>query len=129
MSYLFQQDGDRTPIYAIPEINTMWISKNPDGTYNIPMFEAKNINEKQVQEYKNQSATYAELGLSQFIPHIPRITRELQKQDIYAEVDGNENNKKQEQVLKYLYKKLFGRENEILPASVPEMMQKFWSIR
>lgn len=129
MSELFRQDEDRSPVYAIAEFEKMIVSKNPDGTYNIPMFEAKNIDEKQVQEYKNQSATYAELGLSQFIPHIPRITRELQKQGIYAEVDGNENNKKQEQVLKYLYKKLFGRENEILPASVPEMMQKFWSIR
>jgi hypothetical protein len=129
MGELFRQDGDRTPVQSSPEIAKMTISKNPDGTYNIPMFEAKNINERQVQEYKNQSATYVELGLSQFIPHIPLIIWELQNQGIDAKVDGHESNQKQEQILKYLYKKLFGKEKEILPASVPEIMQKFWSAR
>jgi|GEM_PF-4180010 len=43
------------------------------------MFEAKNISEKQVQEYKESTKLYAELGLSQFIPHIPLINTELRK--------------------------------------------------
>ena len=67
----------QSSIMHAPELQNINISKNPDGTYNIPTFNATRITKKQVEEYKKNTSMYAELGLSQFIPHIPLISAEL----------------------------------------------------
>lgn len=89
------------------------------------MFEAKNISEKQVQEYKESTKLYAELGLSQFIPHIPLINTELRKKWIDATVDGQVSTTEQQQILKALYSKLFWK--EIISSSLGEVERAYGS--
>lgn len=61
------------------EISSIDISMNQDGTYSIPFLKETHITKVQVQEYISDISLYADLGLSQFIPHIPLITSELRK--------------------------------------------------
>lgn len=83
------------------------------------------MSEKQVNEAKNQMKIYTDLGLSQFIPHIPLIIGKMKGEGIGVEIDGRESNTEQEYIIKYFYRKLFEKKDEILPESVPEMMQRF----
>jgi len=66
-------------IRSSSEISSIDISMSPDGTYNIPLLKEKNLTKPQVQEYISNISLYANIGLSQFIPHIPLITEQLRK--------------------------------------------------
>ncbi len=122
MSELFRVEGISQ---SAPELTSISIMKNSDWTYDIPTFGAKNLSEKQVNEAKNQMKIYTDLGLSQFIPHIPLIIGKMKGEGIGVEIDGRESNTEQEYIIKYFYRKLFEKKDEILPESVPEMMQRF----
>ncbi len=114
-----------TPITNAPELNQVNISKNQDWTYNIPLFDAKGISKEQVEEYKESTKLYAELGLSQFIPHIPLINTELRKKWIDATIDGQVSTSEQQQILKAIYSKLFWK--EIISSSLGEVERAFSS--
>ena len=98
-----------TSIMNAPELTSIWIFLNEDGSYNIPTFGAKNISKEQLEEYKLNTLMYAELGLSQFIPLISKITTELQKAWYPTSIDGTTSTMEQQIVLKHLYSLLFGK--------------------
>jgi hypothetical protein len=112
-------------VSSAPEISQVTISKNPDGTFNIPLFEARNITKDQVNEYQEDTRLYAELGLSQLIPHIPLLTRELRNKWINTAIDGKTGTMEQQQILKSLYTQLFWK--EIISSSLTEVERAFSS--
>lgn len=119
-------EGEMTTTIAnAPELNQVNISKNQDWTYNIPLFDAKNISKEQVTEYKESTKLYAELGLSQMIPHIPLLTQELRNKWINTAIDGQVSTTEQQQILKALYAQLFWK--EIISSSLGEVEQAFSS--
>ena len=108
-----------------PELTSIRISMNQDGTYDIPFFQAKNISKEQVEEYKEDALMYAELGLSQFIPFIPRITDELRMGGVTTSIDGQMGTMEQQQILKYLYRLLFGK--EITSTNLADVKRAFFT--
>jgi hypothetical protein len=112
-----------TSIMNAPELVSIWVSMNEDGTYNIPLFWAERITKEQVKEYKENTILYAELGLSQFIPLIPRITSELQRSWHAISIDGKSSTMEQQILLKELYRLLFGK--EITSTNLSEVKHAF----
>jgi hypothetical protein len=123
MGELLKWESESIP--SSPELNQITISRNSNGTYSIPLFDAKGISKEQVEEYKESTKLYAELGLSQFIPHIPLINTELRKKWIDATIDGQVSTSEQQQILKAIYSKLFWK--EIISSSLGEVERAFSS--
>ncbi len=95
-----------------PEISNMNLIVNSNGTYNIPLLKENNLSKPQVQECLIDIGLYADLWLSQFIPHIPMITDELRKKWINTNIDGNTGTMEQQQVLKAIYSLLYWKNIE-----------------
>ncbi|MBC7498096.1 hypothetical protein H7170_00470 [Candidatus Gracilibacteria bacterium] len=112
-------------VSSAPELSQVTVSKNSDGTFNIPLFAARNITKDQVNEYKEDTRLYAKLGLSQLIPHIPLLTQELRNKGVNTAIDGKTGTMEQQQILKSLYAQLFGK--EIISSSLAEVERAFSS--
>jgi regulator of replication initiation timing len=124
-SFIERRTGDE-PIYGVPEISYSKIVKNSDGKYSIiwPL-KAENLSRKELMEYVKTIRLYAEIGLSQFIPHIALISGELQRQGISTDLDGKSDTTEQQKILKPLYKMLFGK--EIITSSLWDVKRAFGS--
>lgn len=112
MSKFMEWEMSESSIRSSSEISSIDISMSPDGTYNIPLLKEKNLTKPQVQEYISNISLYANIGLSQFIPHIPLITEQLRKKWINTSMDGNTGTGEQQKVLKEVYTLLFGKKLE-----------------
>lgn len=95
-----------------PELASIDIQMNQDGSYNIPLLRESHLSEDQVREYRTNIWLYANIWLSQFIPHIPIITEELRRKWINTSMDGSTWTTEQQKVLKEIYTLLFGKKLE-----------------
>jgi hypothetical protein len=102
----------QSSIVSSPEIASMNVTMNAAGWYDIPLLREVNLSKPQVQEYMTNIALYADLWLSQLIPHIPLITAELRNKWINTSIDGSTNTMEQQQVLKEIYGLLFWKKIE-----------------
>lgn len=82
---------------------------NADGTYNIPILNMSSISPEQVEEFKVNTAQYSRLGLSQFIPQMTTLTSEMRRAGIDTSLDGKTGTMEQQQVLRFLYTRMFGK--------------------
>ena len=109
----------------IPELQSIKISKNKNGNFDIPGLKIENINQSQVIECIDTMELYGDIGLSQLIPHIPMITGELRKKWINTSIDGSNNTIEQQEILKEIYLLLFGRKIET--SNIHEVIRGFKS--
>ncbi len=119
----FMEWNMQSSIMNTPEINNIHLTMNNDGTYAIPLFDEKHLTQDEVQEYITDIALYADLWLSQFIPHLKTITTELRYRWIDTKRDGKTGTMEQQQVLKALYKILYSEKLET--NSLPEVQEAF----
>lgn len=115
----------QTSLMNAPEISKIQLIMNTDGTYEIPLFDEKHLTQDEVQEYITDIALYADLWLSQFIPHLKLITSELRTKWINTAIDDSHSTMEQQQVLKAIYKLLF--KEEIQPTTNLEDVK--WAFR
>lgn len=102
----------QSSIVSSPEIASMNVTMNTSGWFDIPFLKETNLTKPQVQEYMTNISLYADLWLSQLIPHIPLITAELRNKWINTSIDGSTNTMEQQQVLKEIYGLLFWKKIE-----------------
>ena len=115
----------RSPLSSAPEISNISVSMNRQGTYDIPTLWAVNLTKAQVQEYMTNVTLYADMWLSQLIPHLTMLTGELKKKWVNTAIDGSSNTMEQQQVLKTLYGQLFGK--EVISSSLGEVERAYSS--
>ena len=115
----------RSPLSSAPEISNISVSMNQYGTYDIPTLWAVNLSKEQVQEYMTNVSLYADMWLSQFIPHLTMLTGELRNKWVNTAIDGSSNTMEQQQVLKALYSQLFGK--EIISSSLGDVERAYSS--
>ena len=115
----------RSPLSSAPEISNISVSMNQQGTYDIPTLWAVNLSKEQVQEYMTNVSLYADMWLSQLIPHLTMITGELRNKWVNTAIDGSSNTMEQQQVLKALYSQLFGK--EIISSSLGDVERAYSS--
>ncbi len=123
----FIEDGNgNNSAYDVPEISNCNIVKGSNGIYSIDwVSEARNLTKEVLKEYVETIRLYAEIWLSQFIPHIALISGELQKQWVSTKLDGHSDAMEQQKLLKSLFKMLFGK--EIITSSLWNVKQAFSS--
>ncbi len=115
----------RSPISSAPEISNISVSMNSYGSYDIPTLGASNLSKEQVREYMTNVTLYADMGLSQLIPHLTILTGELRNKWVNTSLDGSNNTMEQQQVLKVLYSQLFGK--EVISSSLGDVERAYSS--
>ncbi len=115
----------RSPISSAPEISGISVSMNSSGSYDIPTLSASNLSKEQVREYMTNVTLYADMWLSQLIPHLTMLTGELRNKWVNTALDGESNTMEQQQVLKALYSQLFGK--EVISSSLGDVERAYSS--
>lgn len=129
IEHLLERRWDTSVDYHVPEISTIQVLRNIDGTYNIKSSWSLNIekplSKQEVKEYLTDIQDYADLWLSQFIPHIPLITEELRGRWVNTAIDGKMSTMEQQKVFKFIYKLLF--EKEVITSCLWDVKRAFSS--
>ncbi len=115
--------NEALPWWSDPELSSIMIIKEKGDRYSIPSLGISHQSMSQLMEYTQYMQIYADLWLSQLLPHMLRINTELKKQGIDAEIDGKMSIEKQKNILKFIYLKLF--DSKLVSTNIYEIKHMF----